>query len=298
MGGDGGSIPKRIELVQQKKKPETKDRDAANMAKWRHCTLKHGPLKQPIVVDCNGLLYNKDAILEYLLDRQSFEHGPSYIKKLKDVKELKLTENSSFKSNHNEFGNEYLDVYTSPFICPITFVEMNGKYKFCAIWTCGCVLSDRALRSVNKSTNGEEKLVCPRCDKEYSSSDDVIILNPEDEDIVFMDQRRERLNANQKKNGSTKRKLIEADEQSNEKKSKVESTKSTNGASASSSSSTIPKATTSKIASGSKVTNTKSTIQQDPTKSDLYKSLFTTSDAAKKKEKNKAHWVTYNPLYY
>ena len=84
MGGDGGSIPKRIELVQQKKKPEAKDKDAANMAKWRHCALKHDTLRQPVVVDSYGLLYNKDAILEYLLDRGSFEHGPTYIKKLKD----------------------------------------------------------------------------------------------------------------------------------------------------------------------------------------------------------------------
>ncbi|CAF1068491.1 unnamed protein product [Adineta ricciae] len=285
MGGDGGSIPKRIELVQQKKKPEAKDKDAANMAKWRHCALKHDTLRQPIVVDSYGLLYNKDAILEYLLDRGSFEHGPAYIKKLKDVKELQLTENASFKANHNELGNEYLDVYSSPFMCPITFVEMNGKYKFCALWTCGCVLSDRALRSVNKSATSEEKLTCPHCGKEYSSSDDVLILNPEDEDIKLMEQRRERLAVNQKKNVLSKRKLAEAEEQpSAEKKVKTEST-------------TI-KPSTSKIVPTSNATNTKSSIQQDPTKSDLYKSLFTTSDAAKKKEKNKAHWVTYNPLYF
>jgi len=58
------------------------------------------------------------------------------------------------------------------------------------------------------------------------------------------------------------------------------------------------KVSTSKVVPVTKPTNGKTSIQQDPTTSDLYKSLFTTSDAAKKKEKNKAHWVTYNPLYF
>ncbi|CAF5072169.1 unnamed protein product, partial [Rotaria socialis] len=56
-----------------------------------------------------------------------FENGPSYVKKMKDVKELQLTESPEFKSNHNDLGNEYLDVYSSPFICPLTGLEMNGK---------------------------------------------------------------------------------------------------------------------------------------------------------------------------
>ncbi|CAF0817756.1 unnamed protein product [Rotaria sordida] len=304
MGCDGGTIPRRDELVRQKKKAEVKDKNAANMAKWRHCTLKHDSLKRPIVVDSHGLLYNKDAILEYLLDRMQFEHGPSYIKKLKDVKELQLTENPSFKLNHNDLGNEYLDVYSSPFICPLTGLEMNGKYKFCAVWTCGCVLSDRALRSVNNNNNTtDEKLSCPKCGEEYSSNDDIIILNPENEDIILMEERQQRLNANQKKNGSTKRKLHDLEEDTNGKKIKIDSTANTDVPSSSSTTVTnknisTNKVNTTKIISTNKSTNGKTSIQQDSTKSDLYKSLFTTSDAAKKKEQNKAHWITYNPLYY
>ena len=222
MGCDGGTIPKRDELVRQKKKAEVKDKNAAHMATWRYCALKHNALKQPIVADSYGILYNKDTILEYLLDRAQFEHGPTYIKKLKDVKELQLTENPSFKSNNKDLGNEYLDVYSSPFICQLTGLEMNGKYKFCAIWTCGCVLSDRALRSVNKNHHTEEKMSCPRCGQEYLSNDDVIILNPEDEDLILMDQRRQRLAANQKKNnGSHKRKSPEAETETNGKKTKT-----------------------------------------------------------------------------
>lgn len=222
MGCDGGTIPKRDELVRQKKKAEVIDKNAANMAKWRHCALKHDTLKRPIVVDSRGLLYNKDAILEYLLDRAQFEHGPTYIKKMKDIKELQLTENPSFKPNANELGTEYLDVYSSPFICPLTGLEMNGKYKFCAIWTCGCVLSDRALRSVNKNITDDE-LSCPKCGQGYTSNDDVLILNPEDGDIKTMEERLERLAAaNPKKSTSNKRKSPQAEEdEASAKKSKT-----------------------------------------------------------------------------
>ncbi len=38
------------------------------------------------------------------------------------------------------------------------------------------------------------------------------------------------------------------------------------------------------------------TIQEDPSASDVYKSLFTTS--AKAKNQQKAHWVTFNPQYF
>ena len=313
MGCDGGTIPKRDELVRQKKKAEVVDKSASNMAKWRHCALKHDTLKRPIVVDSHGLLYNKETILEFLLDRLQFEHGPTHVKKMKDIKELQLTDNPAFKANHSDLGNEYLDVYSSPFICPLTGLEMNGTYKFCAIWTCGCVLSDRALRSVNKNSN-EEKLSCPKCGLEYSN-DDILILNPEDEDVQLMEQRRERSAlVTQKKPASNKRKSPETEEESTAtattEKKKIKTGKrsfsssfslliiglfSESTATASSSSSTTKKPTTTKLIPP---TNGKSAIQQDPTTSDLYKSLFTTSDAAKKKEKNKAHWITYNPLYF
>jgi hypothetical protein len=224
MGCDGGTIPKRDELVRQKKKAEVKDKNAANMATWRHCALKHDTLKRPIVMDAHGLLYNKDAILEFILDRMQFEHGPAHVKKMKDVKELQLTENPAFNANHNDLGNEYLDVYLSPFMCPLTGLGMNGKYKFCALWTCGCVMSERALRAVNGSTSATAsaaKLSCPNCGQDYGSNDDVVILYPEGEDLELMEQRRGRLAASQKKSGSSKRKSPDVEVENNGKKVKA-----------------------------------------------------------------------------
>ena len=48
MGCDGGTIPKRDELVKKKKKQEEKDKDADLAAKWQHCTISSSKLKEPI----------------------------------------------------------------------------------------------------------------------------------------------------------------------------------------------------------------------------------------------------------
>uniref|UniRef100_A0A1I8FPT7 Rtf2 domain-containing protein n=1 Tax=Macrostomum lignano TaxID=282301 RepID=A0A1I8FPT7_9PLAT len=45
MGGDGGSIPKRIELVRSRQKPEQVAKEAELAARWRHCQLSQELLK-------------------------------------------------------------------------------------------------------------------------------------------------------------------------------------------------------------------------------------------------------------
>jgi hypothetical protein len=59
-------------------------------------------------------------------------------------------------------------------------------------------------------------------------------------------------------------------------------------------------ATFSASTSGSKSNESSSSkkvksIQEDPNASDVYKSIFNTCDKAKNQQK--AHWVTFNPLY-
>ena len=39
MGCDGGTIPKRDELVRQKKKKEQKDPDSERLYLWGHCSV-------------------------------------------------------------------------------------------------------------------------------------------------------------------------------------------------------------------------------------------------------------------
>jgi len=43
-----------------------------------------------------------------------------------DVKELRLTANPAFRPDASKAGD---DALISPYICPVTGLEMNGRYK-------------------------------------------------------------------------------------------------------------------------------------------------------------------------
>lgn len=55
---------------------------------------------------------------------------------------------------------------------------MNDRSKFCVLWKCGCVVSERGLK-----LGVDNK--CINCVMEYED-DDVVVLNPTDEDINLM----------------------------------------------------------------------------------------------------------------
>lgn len=57
MGCDGGTIPKRHELVKTAKRPEQKDKDMARNANWTTCSITQQPLEEPIVTCELGKLY-------------------------------------------------------------------------------------------------------------------------------------------------------------------------------------------------------------------------------------------------
>ena len=49
MGGDGGSIPRRDEVVKVKQAPEKKNKDQDMVGKWQHCALSGQALTKPIM---------------------------------------------------------------------------------------------------------------------------------------------------------------------------------------------------------------------------------------------------------
>lgn len=42
-----------------------------------------------------------------------------------------------------------LENQTAAYICPVIGLEMSGKFRFVALWSCGCVFSERALKEIN-----------------------------------------------------------------------------------------------------------------------------------------------------
>ncbi|BFZ62001.1 Replication termination factor 2 [Saitoella coloradoensis] len=166
MGNDGGSIPKRSELVSANKKPSARDEadraQAQQEAFWKSCTLSKKTLEDPIVSCALGRLYNKDAILQYLISPETYGDADElvpHITSLKDVVELKFTKAK---------GEEGNDVW----ICPVTRKEVKGAGgKFVYLSVCGHVFSDQAISNI------EEK-VCLECAAAYDSKMDVIVINP------------------------------------------------------------------------------------------------------------------------
>ena len=169
---------------------------------------------------------------------------------------------------------------------------MNGKYKFCALWSCGCVLSERALKEVESEN-------CHNCGCTFER-EDIVVIYPEDEDLTLMEEnmksRKEKIKAlrKERKSKKVKRKL-----DSSEACNSLTSGDS-NGISTASNKVNgdhkfeAPKMIPKKLAKKSSADSSSSTI--DPKQSKVYKGLFT-SGAEKKSGDTTPHWITYNPYH-
>ncbi|XP_052897186.1 replication termination factor 2 isoform X1 [Anopheles moucheti] len=321
MGCDGGTIPRRDELVRLKKKPEQKDKDAERQFRWKHCALTQQRLQQPIVMCGLGRLYSKQNVIEALLDKEKMTEACAHIKSLKDIKNLNLTANPAY--------DEAQDDKSSPYICALIGLEMSGQFRFVALWTCGCVFSERALKEVKEK-------VCSVCQTPYND-DDIVILNGTEEET---EQMRTKMEARSIRARSEKKAKLDK-----KSKSKASATITSTTASESTTPVTTSASTSSVVAetsnmpssstmdkkllpstakangegsskAGSKpiVPNKRALISdkigedpvfkkskddysvaKDPKASAVYKSIFTTHES--EKDQKRAHWVTYNPFY-
>lgn len=157
MGNDGGSIPKRVDLVKFKAKEIKKDAVSVNKMRAKYCAISNKKLEKPIVGCKMGYLYSKETIVECLL-KKTIPKAFNHIKKLKHVKEIKNVE----EDQSQEF----------PLLCPLTKKSHNGINKFVFIWTCGCMMTEEIL----KKTNSIKKKSCPVCGLNFKKSKNVIKL--------------------------------------------------------------------------------------------------------------------------
>ncbi|XP_031784472.1 replication termination factor 2 [Nasonia vitripennis] len=294
MGCDGGTIPRRDELVRVKKKPEQKDKEAELAYRWRHCSIRQLPLQAPIVACGLGRLYSKEAVLEGLLDRSVLSESAAHIKNLKDIKNLNLTPNPAYDGDTAKNGG-YINDGMSPYICPVIGLEMNGKYKFCFLWSCGCVMSERALKEIKTYT-------CHKCQKPFADTD-IVVMNAQDEDLKTMEENMILRKAERKSKKRTKEQSTDNDKIKEEKEIIEEKDKEVKEE--------IPnkkikkekhKAQTSKNVTKNdpqdpayKKAKEDYSVAQDPNASEVLKSIFTTHKTAA--QQTRAHWVTYNPFY-
>ncbi|KAJ3125400.1 hypothetical protein HK098_000287 [Nowakowskiella sp. JEL0407] len=240
MGCDGGSIPLRIELVKTKARAIKLDPKFLAYANWYFCALSKLPLQQPIVADNLGRMYNKEAMLSYLLDKNAYGDGDlicSHISKPRDLINLKLTPNPAYSESSGSFLSQSQasvnpdDNLVAKFICPISQKEMNGKHRFNIITTCGCVVSEQAFKEIPSTS-------CLICTKPFTPLD-VIPINPSDEELPALKTRLEKIKASfllldadkksKKKDGESKKRKKEAGEKvQGIKKQMVEQTANVN----------------------------------------------------------------------
>lgn len=165
-----------------------KDKDSEREFRWLHCALTQQRLQQPIVMCGLGRLYSKQTLIEHLLDKANRPEVMEHIRTLKDVRELRLTPNPAHRDEEESGSNER----HVPFICKLIGLEMSGKFRFVGLWTCGCVMSERALKEIagagtgNSSAGGN----CPLCQQPFSV-EDVVIINPGEEEVELMQMKME-----------------------------------------------------------------------------------------------------------
>ncbi|XP_006639796.2 replication termination factor 2 [Lepisosteus oculatus] len=308
MGCDGGTIPKRHELVKGPKKVEKVDKSAELVARWNYCALSQEKLRRPIVACDLGRLYNKDALIEYLLDKSAERpnaEAAAHIRGIKDVKELNLTDNPAWEGDHGDAkGDRYEELRCARFICPVVGLEMNGRHKFCFLQTCGCVFSERALREVKTE-------ICHKCGDPFQDSD-VVILNGSKEEVEKLRQRMEEKRA-KAKNGKKSRKSkaaatetekgmkpgpSEENHSSSLSTTAVQKPESQKEAGSTSSAPGLPgTATFSRTVKPGAGAGAKRPVPAAE-KSEAYKSLFTSHSSAKRSKEQMSNWVTHTPYHF
>ncbi|NXL88130.1 RTF2 protein, partial [Alectura lathami] len=283
------------------------DKTAELVARWYYCSLSQEKLCRPIVACELGRLYNKDAVIEFLLDKSADKtpmEAAAHIKSIKNVTELNLADNPAWSGDkESKKGDTYDDIQSAQFICPVVGLEMNGRHRFCFLRNCGCVFSERALKEIKTE-------VCHKCGVPFQE-EDVIVLNGSKEDVAVLKKRMEdrRLKSKLEKK-SKKCKSAESTSQQDTAEvlyfvdspgpSKVKNRKddvsSSSGEkrhiiftkSSDDGSSSVP----GKVNKASSAA-TKRSIADSEEKSEAYKSIFTTHSSAKRSKEECSNWVTH-----
>ncbi|KAI4283617.1 MAG: hypothetical protein L6R38_002037 [Xanthoria sp. 2 TBL-2021] len=185
MGNDGGSIPTRRELVKEAAKDpnntQVKETQTEKLQYyWSHCSLSQKPLSPPIVSDSTGNLYNKDAVLENLLntskDNQDGniagnERTAGTIKSLRDIVEVRFSIDQEGEEDSKTRQNELR------LVCPVTGKRLGPGVKAVYLVPCGHAFAETAVREMP----GEQ---CLECNEPYSTENVIPVLpvSPADKD--------------------------------------------------------------------------------------------------------------------
>ncbi|KAK0615732.1 Rtf2 RING-finger-domain-containing protein [Bombardia bombarda] len=233
MGNDGGSIPKRHELVKNAaRNPTVSELKATALESlahhWSYDPLTTGPLDlENVVSDWQGRLYNYESILRALMPADNDdddatpptlvngESSPELtfastgIKSLRDVVKLKL---KHYLPPGASKGKEV-------FACPVSLKELGASTKSVYLVPCGHVFADTAIKQI------QDDDTCPECSEQFKPEDVIPILPTEKVDLQRLAARLDDLKArglthSLKKDKSASKKKRKADEANVDKDAK------------------------------------------------------------------------------
>ncbi|CAH0041715.1 unnamed protein product [Clonostachys rhizophaga] len=181
MGNDGGSIPKRRELVKNAARAPTISELKSTALEslghaWSHCALSGDQIDLASVAsDWRGRLFNYESILKGLMP--SDEPSPAEvtpatlgIRSLRDVAKLKFSKTG--------------DKWT----CPISMKEMGPATKAVYLVPCGHTFADVAIKEIPDN-------MCPSCAEVFSHEHVIPILPIAPIEVSRLEQRIEKLRA-------------------------------------------------------------------------------------------------------
>ncbi|RYP87661.1 hypothetical protein DL770_004740 [Monosporascus sp. CRB-9-2] len=243
MGNDGGSIPKRRELVKEAARlPSASELKATALESlthaWTTCPLSSEAMdaSTSTVSDWRGRLYSYEAVLQCLApatdalpETQVDEFARTGIRGLRDVVRLR------FCVRKDEAGREFR-------ACPVSMKELGAATRAVYVVPCGHVFAEVAMRETiaggasekdkNKdrdSENGgagngadkqQQQQLCPECSEPFQERDVIPILSTDEAEIERLARRMDELKAlglthslkkdNKSSGGKKKRKAGEA----------------------------------------------------------------------------------------
>ncbi|SCQ16256.1 replication termination factor, putative [Plasmodium ovale] len=190
MGGDGGSLPQRVDLVRMKNKKLKENSGSLGYEKntlvtinhnkinkreikdyfLSHCALSQEILKEPFFCCRLGYLYNKEHIFKLILFKKQNKK-----KRKKDIYE-KFAHIDSLKDLvlcKNKLNEE------RKLICLISNEIISSTAGAVCLFSCGCIFSKKVF---NRVTIAQENS-CIICDKKYKPSD-VVEIGIDDEAVL------------------------------------------------------------------------------------------------------------------